>query len=256
VGSPSRERDRERLERELETDDYHRLLRDLQGGSPFLRRFKNWADVIAFMRKGTSVDPLKDEVLRPIFAAHAEDSDPRWRTILLLIFWPGLESLHFQKRHWDADPDELRHNIVWTFLQTICRVDVSQRPSRLVQKVVNDTAHRLHDEYRRIWDRANREVAVDPGEIEELSRAIDGIDTSGMELREAQEIEIRRLREHRDASLITETDFLLLVGTNVYGKSVVDCAREMGLSYAAARKRRSRAEAAIRRVLGKKDEPQ
>jgi len=255
VGSPSREQDYERLERELETSEYLRLLRDLKRGSPFLRRFTAWADVIVFMRKGNSTDPLKDEVLRPIFVAHTKDEDSRWRTILLVIFWPGLESLHFQKRHWDADPDELRHNIVWTFLQTICRVDVSQRPSRLVQKVVNDTAHRLHDEYRRIWDRANREVAVDPGEIEELSRAIDGIDTSGMELREAQEIEIRRLREHRDASLITETDFLLLVGTNVYGKSVVDCAREMGLSYSAARKRKSRAEAAIRRVPGKKDEP-
>ena len=255
MGSPSRERDRERLEREIETGEYLKLLRDLQRGSPFFRRFPAWSEVIAFMRKGTSVDPLKDEVLRPIFAAHTKDEDSRWRTILLVIFWPGLESLHFQKRHWDADQDELWHNVVWTFLQVLCRIDISQRPFRLVQKVVNDTAHRLHDEYRRIWDRTNREVAVDPGEMEEFSRAADGIDTTGIELREAQEIEIRRLQEHLDSGLITEKDYLLLVGTNVYGKPVIDCAREMGLSYAAARKRRSRAEAAIRRVLGKKGEP-
>jgi len=243
---PSRERDRERLEQELETSEYQRLLRDLQQRNPFLRQFRTWADVIAFMREGTSQDPRMDEVLRPIFAAHAADQDPRWRAVLLAIFWPGLQSIHFRKRRWDRDPEELWHNIAWTFLEVLCRIDVRSRPERLGQKVVNDTAHHLHDEYRRIWDRANKERAADPEEMEGLSGLVTEINTVDMELREAQELEIGRLREHLEAGRITEADYLLLVGTRVYGKPVVDYAREMGVAYQVAKKRRQRAEAVIR----------
>ncbi|MBI2192065.1 MAG: hypothetical protein HYU36_08780 [Planctomycetes bacterium] len=244
---PSRDRDRERLEQELQTDEYRKLLRRLQKKEPFLRQFSTWAEVITFMRNGTSTDPRKDEILRPIFAAHGEDEDPRWRAVLLAIFWPGLESIHFQKRGWDADPDERWQNITWTFLQVLCRVDVKRRPDRLVQKVFNDTVHHLHDEYRRAWKRANREFTAEPEEIDALAGGVEGIDFAGIELREAQEIEIERLREHLDGGRITEADFLLLIGTRVYGKSVADYAREAGLDYQVAKKRRQRAEAVIRR---------
>jgi hypothetical protein len=247
MSSPSRDRDRERLEQDLQTDEYQNLLRRLQKNAPFLRQFGTWADVIAFMRGGTSRDPRKDEVLRPIFEAHGGDEDPRWRAVLLAIFWPGLESIHYQKRGWDADAEERWQNIVWTFLQVLCRVDVRRRPDRLVQKVFNDTVHHLHDEYRRAWDRGGRELTANPEQIEALAGGTEGIDTAGIELREAQELEIKRLREHLAAGRIAEPDFLLLVGTRVYGKSVADYAREAGLDYQVAKKRRQRAEAAIRR---------
>lgn len=239
--------DRERLERELEGSAYLALLRKLQRKHLFFRRFRTWADVIAFMRDGTSTDPRKDEVLRPIFEAHAQDEDPRWRTILLTVFWPGLASIHFQKRNWDADSDERWQNIAWTFLQVVCRIDLTKRAHRLVQKIFNDTVHRLHDEYRRAWNRSNREFTAEPEEIDALAGGVEGIDFAGIELREAQEIEIERLREHLDAGRITEADFLLLIGTRVYGKSVADYAREAGLDYQVAKKRRQRAEAVIRR---------
>lgn len=243
----SERNDRERLEQEREGSAYQTLLRKLQRKHLFLRRFRTWADVIAFMRNGTSTDPRKDEVLRPIFEAHAEDEDPRWRAVLLAIFWPGLESIHFQKRGWDADPDERWQNVTWTFLQVLCRVDVKRRPDRLVQKVFNDTVHHLHDEYRRGWNRTSREFTAEPEEIDALAGGVEGIDFAAIELREAQEIEIQRLREHLDAGRITEADFLLLIGTRVYGKSVADYAREAGLDYQVAKKRRQRAEAVIRR---------
>jgi len=242
-----RDEDRERLEQDLQASAYQALLRKLQREHLFFRSFRTWADVIAFMRNGTSTDPRKDEILRPIFAAHAEDEDPRWRAVLLAIFWPGLESIHFQKRGWDVDPEERWQNITWTFLKVVCRIDVHQRPERLVQKVFNDTVHHLHDEYRRVWNRTNREFIADPEEIEALAGGTDGIDTSGIELREAQEIEIERLRLHLDAGRITEADFLLLVGTRVYSQSIAEYAREAGLDYQVAKKRRQRAEAVIRR---------
>lgn len=249
----SERNDRERLEQELESRAYQTLLRKLQGQHLFLRRFAAWADVIAFMRGGTSIDPRKDEILRPIFEAHTEDGDPRWRAVLLAIFWPGLESIHFQKRRWDADPDERWQNVTWTFLKILCRVDVKRRPARLVQKVFNDTVHHLHDEYRRAWNRTNRELKVEPDEIDALVGGVQGIDFAAIELREKQENEIDRLREHLDAGRITEADFLLLVGTRVYGKSIAEYAREAGLDYQVAKKRRQRAEAVIRRFEEEKE---
>ena len=243
----SRDQDCARLERELQTDDYQHLLRTLQQHAPFLRQFRTWAAVIGFMRHGTSDDPRKDELLRPIFSAHAQDQDARWRTILLVIFWPGLLSMHARKHHWDADPHERWQNIVWIFLQVVCRVNVTQRPHRLVQKVFNDTLHRLYDEYRRSWTRMHREIAMDLEELEALAGGIESTDIAGIELREAQAREIERLREHMEAGRISEADCLLLIGTRVYGHSVADYARVVGLDYQVAKKRRQRAEAVIGR---------
>jgi len=250
--------DLERLVRELQGAAYQVLLGRLQSAYLFLRQFRTWVDVIAFMRSGTSTDPRKDEILRPILAAHADDQDPRWRAVLLVVFWPGLRSIHRQKLRWDSEnPDELWQRIIWAFLQVVCRVDVRRRPDRLVQKIINDTFHRLYDEYRRDWDRASREVRPAPqdpenpeapGTFDALVGGVEGIDFAGIKLREAQEIEIERLREHLVAGRISEPDFLLLVGTRIYGKSVADYAREAGLAYQVAKKRRQRAEAAIRRV--------
>ncbi len=243
----SKERDRKRLEQELGTQEYEGLLRDLQRTSIFLRQFATWANVIAFMRAGTSEDPRKDEILRPLLAANTAGQDPRWPTVLLVIFWPGLLSLHFQKRTWDRDANELWDNLVWTFLKILRRIDVTLRPDRLVQKVINDTAHHLHDEYRRIWNRLEREVNAEEWLFLSLATS-EEIDPLAITLdREEEEIAIRRIREHVDAGRITEADFLLIVSTRVYGKQVVDCARELGLAYQAAKKRRQRAEEAIRR---------
>ena len=250
----SRHEDRERLEQEIRGRAYQPILQHLQQQHPFFRRFHTWDKVIAFMRDGTSQDPRKDMILRPIFQSHAEDADPRLRTILLVIFWPGLESIHWKKRSWDRDPDERWQVIVWTFLQVVCRVDVKQRPDRLVQKVFNDTVHRFYEECQRSWAPTNGEIFAEPEEIEFLAAGPEYSPVVAFERREAQELEIRRLREHLDAGRITEADYLLLVGTRVYGKQVVDYAREMGLAYQVAKKRRQRAEAAIRRFQEKIDE--
>ncbi len=249
MSSLFRDRDRERLEHELQNISHQELLARLQRQEPLLRQFNMWAEVLTFMRSASS-DPRKDGILRSVLAAHADDQDPRWFAVLLAIFWPGLRSIHRQKLRWDMeDPDELWQRITWAFLQVICRVDVRRRRDRFAAKLFNDTVHRLHDEYRRDWDRARREVRPDPDDPEAfdaLVAGVEGIDFAGIELREAQELESKRLRAHLAAGRISEADFLLL-GTRIYGQSVADYAREMGLAYQVAKKRRQRAEAAIRR---------
>lgn len=244
MSSVARDADRRQLERELRDDGFRKLLNVLRQGHPFFRRFASWNDVVAFMRQGVSRDPEKDQVLLPIIQAHAEDGDPRWRTLLLVIFWPALESISRRKRHWGNDPDALWANIVWAFLRAVCRLDPSKRASRLAQKIVNDVFHGLHDDYRRGWRRAAREVATDPDELAghdvEYARA-----AAAATLRLEQEARIEALKAHRAAGRISDTDFLLLVGTQVYGRSLADCAHESGLTYEAAKKRQQRAIRAI-----------
>jgi len=46
---------------------------------------------------------------------------------------------------------------------------------------------------------------------------------------------------------VSKADFPLIVGTRLYGKIVREYTAEVGISFQAARKRRQRAEAALRR---------
>jgi hypothetical protein len=214
-----------------------------------LRQFGAWRDVIAFMRSGTPRDPRKDEVLRPILAAHSADQDYRWRRILLAIFWPALVSILHRKSYWHGgEPDEFWQCIFWAFHQSICRIDLRRRPKQLAQKIINDTIHDLYLEYQRCWDRAKREIATDPDELDEFPYEDAAIDLDEMiDARTTLAREVSRLREHLNAGRISEADFLLIIATRIYGRSIAEYAREAGLDYQLARKRRWRAEAAIRR---------
>lgn len=244
MSSVSRDAERRQLEWEILQEDHQAMLDRLRKGNPLLRGFGTWGDVVAFMRQGTSRDPGKDAVLLPIVQAHAQDHDQRWRRILMVIFWPGLEAIWRRKRYWDSDPDALWTNVTWAFLQTVCRLDPSRRSSRLVQRTINDVFHRLHDEYRRDWDRAAREVVTDPDEL--VGRDVeDGREAAAAALWMEQESRIAILKTHRAAGRISDADFLLLMGTQVYGRSLVECALESGLNYEAAKKRHQRAMKAI-----------
>jgi len=97
-----------------------------------------------------------------------------------------------------------------------------------------------------------REVGVDPEEIETLAGAAEGIDTSDIDLREAKESQVERLRQHMDAGGITEADSLLLVGNARLRPVCCRLCSRGGHDYQAIKKRRQRAEAAIRRFEGKK----
>jgi len=248
MASASRDADREWLEREVQTREYQALLRDLQGTDCFLQQFESWSDVIAFMRAGSSRDPLKDEVLRPIFRVYREGRDPRWRTVLLMIFWPGLVARLGKEHHLDPDdPEELWQTIACVFIRVIDRIDVGRRPERLVQKVVNDTIHDLRYEYRRRRNRAYREDAAEPERLEWLAGGIDGISFEVLCRREAVEQYVSKLRDHCDSGRISSDDYDLLLATRVNGMSLSEYARAIGLNYEVAKKRRQRAEAAVRR---------
>jgi hypothetical protein len=248
VASLGRDEEYRRLRTEIESDNYHQLLRRLQWDHRFLRRFQSWQDVVAFMRAGSSEDPRKDDVLRPMFEAHQRDQDQRWRTLLLVIFWPGLGSILRRRRHWDANPEELWQTIVWVFLQVVCRIRVDQRPHRITQKLINETYRCVYRDYKRRWSLGDRETSTDEETLSAIPDSKQGVDLAGIERREIREMATRRLREWLAEGTLTQTDFLLLIGTRVYGAPLKRVARHLGLGYEAAKKRRQRSEAVLRKL--------
>lgn len=240
----SRNHDKDELYRELEKDEYRNLLYGLQKNAPHLQQFQAWPDVLAFMHDAASPNSLKDNILREIFSAHAVDSDSRWRTILLAIFWPGLESIFAKKHTWDENANDLWQNIIWTFLQILSRIDVEKRRDRLFQKVINDTYYHLHEIYSRNWKTENSSTFLsDVGDL----IGNEDVDFAAIALHEAQEKEIAHLKVHLDAGRINTANFALLVGTQVYGKTDEEYAAETGLKAHTVKKRRQRAEARIRK---------
>jgi len=233
--------ERESLKREIEGCQH--LLGQLKATEPFFDRFETWTEVIEFMQQGKARDPNKDLVLRCILHAHAEDQDHQWRTILLVMFYPALDKLHFQKREWDTDQEDMWHNHVWSFLMTVCQLDFENCEQGLVQKLINQTAYLIRDEYRRLHTQLEREITTSSEDLEHLSGGVQGIDLDAIELRELQEVEIARLQTHLDAGTINDTEFLLLAATRIYGQSLTDYARKAGIPYQNAKKRRLRAEA-------------
>jgi hypothetical protein len=264
MSSASWVRDRRRLEQELRDGCDDSLLQILKHDHPFLRQFATWEDVVAFMRRGSSRDPRKNGILFGIFRAHQEDRDPRWRTILMVIFWPALRAIHRRKAYWDSKADERWQNVLWAFLEVVCRIDVSRRSEGLVQKVVNDTFHGLRGVYRREWDWLKRTVALEPEEDEDrheysekdrfgaLVGGQEAIEFAEVDLRHDQEAEIKRLRRYVSKGFISEADFFLIVGTRLYGASLSQYASDHGLDYETAKKRRQRAEAKLRRHYRKR----
>jgi DNA-directed RNA polymerase specialized sigma24 family protein len=246
MADSSRTHDWKRIEKEIQGPNYQQILQELTREHPAMQPFNTWMDVVDFMRKGGSEDTSKDLILRIIFQAHCCDQNHRWRTILLAIFWPALISIHWQKRHWDSDLDERWQNIVWTFLRVVSRLDPQRRRERIVQKVFNDTVHFLHADYRRQWNKSESETPMDLEDLSDLQGEED-VDLDAIDRRLSEEKEIQRLRFHQNANRLSEEDFLLIIGTRVYGQSMSAYAKLAGLNYQAAKKRRQRAELAIRK---------
>ena len=84
------------------------------------------------------------------------------------------------------------------------------------------------------------------GAIAAIAGGVEDIGHAAVDLAYDLNAEINRLRRHMEAGRITEFDYLLLVGTRVYRKPLAEYAREVGVSYEKAKKRRQRAERKLR----------
>jgi hypothetical protein len=241
----TREREREQLEHQLDTETARALLRKVQRREDGAKEFGSWRAVAAYMHAGAADDPRKDAILRAIATSREEDRHPLWSSVLLVFFWPGLLTLFGKRRTWDPDPDELWQTIVVEFLEAVERLDVRRRRTRIATKLINDTYSRTYRAYEPRWRWLDREHPVEPEHFEPHAAAGAGINHAAIELRELQEQRLGFFREAFAAGVVGEDDLFLLIGTDVYGQSIADYARACGASYQALKKRRQRALAVI-----------
>ena len=246
----SRDHQREELVREVASVGYRDLLERLHATGR-LCGFETWPDVISFMHTTEGEQhATKDEILRCVLRDHQECRDPRWQTILLVMFWPGLETILWQNRKRNPDIHSRWQDVVCSFVQAVCRVNVDKRQDRFAAKLFNDTVHLLRDQYRRRERQAEREQAVPPSKAAGLvgARRCERLET--VDLEDEVSALAQRLRGLVGAGHLKEDDLRLVMETRVGGKSLSDVARRTGLDYQTIKKRRQRAEAIIRQLGG------
>ena len=198
---------------------------------------------------------LKDRVLFGIFTAFRIDPDPLWMSFLTLIFLPMLSKLYNQKSFYEdsGDTEDLWQQLYWCFLQTIHNLDPDRRPRGIAAKVKNDTRKRLYEHYRALWE--SRKAY---GRMVDFVREIEPI------IREHQlhrrhpfpadegETQMERLDELSvclKAGVIKDSEYQLLVSTEVERYSLRYLAQRYGISYEAMKKRRQRALTAVQKYL-------
>ena len=236
------------LLRELEETGFRELLGKLKQTHELYSRFGTWAEVIGFMHGRPADDPLNDEVLRPILAAHARDGDARWRHVLMAIFWPGLVSLQGRLRKMERSGTDCAQDVDVMFLEALLRLDLGKRSERLLQFILNTTYREIYKEYQRRHKRMGREIPTDPDLVIAMVGSYEIDLAELLDRREREEREIARYEELARHGVISLADMHLLVETRVRGLSVGEYARRTGQSYETLRKRRQRAEKAISRL--------
>jgi len=88
-------------------------------------------------------------------------------------------------------------------------------------------------------------------DAEQLSESYPGIAPAAATDRESVELTIRNYRVFVETGVVNEVDFALIVETRIHDRELHDVAEDMGLDYAVARKRRYRAEQAIKESFEK-----
>ena len=236
------------LERQLRGTAHEEFLREIRSCHPLLRGFGAWAEVVTFMRKGSSGDPRKDIVLRVIFESRQGEGDRRWQTVLLVLFWPALRAIHRQKSHWDEGNDDDRwQNVLCAFLATISRIDVEKRSDQLASRIYNGTVNRLYRAYARDWICLERECELPEEDSGDLELGEECLELAAVDVFDEKEWEIKKLRQYREDGIITEAELYLAIGTRVYGAALAEYARERELPYETVKKRSQRLDAKIRR---------
>ncbi|MCK6478607.1 MAG: hypothetical protein HUU06_01330 [Planctomycetaceae bacterium] len=185
--------------------------------------------------------------------------------LLLLALWPGLAAIARSKRGPAREPEELWAEVYWAFLETAWRFPVARRTSRVAQNLKLDTLHRLGDVEA---DRAKEQQAVAgllraaerTGEVAVSSSSLDPAalaeEAETAARRGAFAQALARACERAVAEgLISDLDRHLIVATRLYGQNLKALAELRGVAYEMAKKRRQRAEAVLRRLLGPQVEP-
>lgn len=233
---------------DLTAEHYKKLLKKLSENSSDLSSLDSWEQVAVHIQSLPADSPDKDTLLSEIFSEIRNRGIAGYQSLVLAIFWPELICIQNSKWKWDHDPDSRWGNVLWAYLQIAERFDPSTRDSGICRKLFNDTVNALYKIYKSEWDLLCSEIPTDPQEM------LDTYDGSVCDqpmpgfLLFPSELIREHLSNHLNSGHINELDLKIITETRLDGKSLKYCAENAGISYEAAKKRRSRAENILRNI--------
>lgn len=244
----------EELERCLREPEFGLFLERLRASRPSLWPFRAWEDVREFVQAETTDEAARDGVLAALLQAAQGVERERGSAALLAIFWPDLERMSGRKRAWDAEGPELMQNAIFAFMQAVARIDLAQRVERLRAKLVNDTFHDLHLMYAEEWAHQASTAHFPKETLIEMAGGAESCAYDEIDGHDSCAKTVRLVGACVREGLLSPEDLNLFMVHRVQGVPLDEYAKQAGLTYAAARKRRYRAERFIR-VLAKNAKP-
>lgn len=253
-----KERIRQGLERDLSSDEMRKIFDQLEERHPVLKRFVSPVELVKAMheRKIESYRE-RDGITAALIGEYQENPDLQiLRSFLSLLFWPAIDHIFNSKKGQVQNKQELWSEVYWAFLNTILRYPLFSRPKKIAMNVKLDTLSKVC-RWQKDESKYRKAIALfasgtEPGELAGEVRPRE-IQDPGKASDEWTEKEIGRaqifLQRFVDEGVITEADYYLILGTRVYGAQLKQYALDHGLSPEAAKKRRQRAEKAIREYL-------
>lgn len=254
---------REDLEREVLGNDFGRFFDETLRRETALAEFDGPAALIKFLHTPSEEYGRKDAALCALLRAYQAAGPDRAGigSLLLLILWPGLEAIVRSKRDQFKEVEDLWGEVHWAFLETAWRYPVERRPARVANNLKLDTLNRLctlqrercqhQDVVKTLLDAARREgeelFASPPLDVTTLDAP-----PPTAKAEDRAEVLARACDRAVEEGLISDLDRLLITATRIYGRELKAYAREHGLAYEMAKKRRQRAEQVVRRLLERK----
>lgn len=244
------------LMRQIGSACHDERLRMLRSGDFELERgrFCNWLEVRHWLDDVGIWHERADPILRPMLEAYQQSYDQAWSEILLYLFWRPLARVYWLVATQDSDPATRHSQVFWAFTKALQRIDVDRRGERLGAKVIQDTRHDVREFYERERARGRRcKYLEDMLSGEENHRSgwevpSHDVGFASFEYRHDSAWAIGRLKSRVRAGQLTRTDFLILVGCHLYGRTLDEMAARQGLNYESAKKRRQRAVSLLKKT--------
>lgn len=243
-------RDFDAYQANLDSAYFRALLRRVLRAESSLPQVESWGEVLPRGEERPFADPTADRFLRAILRQHAADRSPHWIAVLLPLFWPRLLVVWRRRLHAGPDGDSLWEIVLESFVESVEFSDLGRRGRAVEEQLYWDTDNRVLAHCRRLRVRTSLEpLWGDTVEAEgdplgdrhvEFRDPRAEADFEVAELRAERTWRLRRLQGLLDRGLLSPSEHALLLGVEIYGLTVRECAHKLGEPYERVRKRHQR----------------
>ena len=251
----------------VESEAFAAYFASLKSTNLLLATFDDLPAMVTAFERGCVSYEEQDAIVLELVKEFQSRPSEHLHHLLLKMFWKGLDHLYRARRIRVGNNENLWNDIVWAFLNVLSeyptdrltakvaaniQMGTLKKVSRWAQREARyqlfspDEKHPKRTEYE--FTELLTSGFSHPNEIFAGRGTPDEMDAEDMERMTAL------LRRFLNTGIISDDAFYLLVSTRIYGQSLKDFAEKESIPYQALKKRRQRAEQAIREHL-KKNSP-